>query len=382
MAAALALVSVVLLSQIGLTAAVTSPWDVDIACGSYQNGCTCSGTGMVINTASAATGFTNFENDCCSHAAPQNCYGWALAAGGTCAADKKFDISKLTTPSGNTPNTTCCTQVGTVTCSQVSCTARRRYDAQKYKAKTGVASTPCTSRGHCEATCCELDSTMCMNAVGESCGAGKQTRVYETRTCSGGVSTTALQAVATATFSNGSYATTCCETSPPAPAPTPCPTSPSCPTSKEAHSNVATQTYMKHHGSTASQDEQEIEQSCCQNKATACISLCNAGGFSTQGQDSCGIGGYMVCPSATCTDANTVLDTTKVFQTGDNAAAKKTACCVPEEPSQTCAQKEAAAAADAAAAAAVGAGSTSAAHCKCASMAVAVLASFVVELTL
>lgn len=366
--AALAFVAAVLLSQIDQNNAAQGPFTDQLPCG---DNCNCVDLGYTVNASAASSSLTSdYYKECCAQPANKPCIEWAMArrrrgardAG--CGTGKDFDFSKMQTAAGATDATAqanCCSKALVVTCAQVTCNSRRRRDAEYYKAKTGVDASTCTDNDNCETTCCEKDTTLC-GASTSWCGVGKRKKQFETYTCSNGQETDTYTAAAKMSAATADFEANCCEDQPL------CSTF-TCP----AHMQAKTTADLKW--------EKHAVFDCCENKATACVSLCLAGSaWGSFGSDNCGQGRTSYCTGGPCTDANTAVNIASVFATDATAAEKKTACCVSTPV--TCADYTALVETAKAAAGRGGSGSTSAARFNRASAAVSALVALAVVFAL
>lgn len=364
--AALAFVVALIFAQSGTNNAASSPFDgEDPAC---NPNCGCDFLGLAYNTsASSLTVASNEFRECCNYPAEDLCVDWGPWGNGECGAGTITDMSKLSTPKGTTPATTCCKPV-TATCADVTCTSRRRSgpDGLKLTDKSGVATTACTSQDDCETKCCEMKTDICIVAnQAWMCETGKRKKTMYTYQCvedDDGVYT-ATTAAALAAATETEYQTNCCEAKPA------CPTAPNCPADMEVDATKTEYSWG--------------EEECCKLKATACenwggtSSVCT-GNWNSQGSGGC-TGTYTeICDAPGC-GTDKVLNRDAVFATTDTTdALKKAACCISPSSSgssstKTCASWKT----DVEAAAAKkSAGSTSGAQFNVVSMAVLVVLAF------
>lgn len=311
--AALAFVVALIFAQIGTNNAA-DPFDSDqLACG---DNCGCDALGLAYNTSAssktASGGDATTFKKCCNYPTEDLCVDWGPWGGGQCGAGTKFDMSKLGTPKGTMPNTTCCKTV-TATCADVSCTSRRRGGSDttlKMKAKSGVATTACTSQSDCETKCCEQKTDICVVAnPAWSCDNDKRKKIMYTQECveDGDDVYTATAAAALAAATETEFKTNCCEARPA------CPTAPNCPADMEVDATMTTYSWS--------------EQECCKLKATACE---NWGGTSNvcTGDWNSQCSGLETCAAPGC-GTDKVLNRNAVFATTDTTdALKKAACCI------------------------------------------------------
>jgi len=343
MASASAFIFAILGSQISTGLAVNCPLKQDsAACNSYlpTGGCSCAEQGLA-NGVATATYTPGSESACCKAATPVTCMAKYTANQAFCGSGKRIIYSKIAAAAGATSVeniANCCETTPTVTCADVSCTAaRRRAGSAHMKMKTGVAATAVTTEGACETSCCELDSTLCINgaSAGKTCAADFVMNAFLD-------ATDAPTAAAAVTFADdATYKSNCCT------AKAVCGAAPTCAAYMTAQTPAAPT--KKCAGAVCSSAD------CCTLKPTSCI-----------GQDSkCGAGFTLGAD----------LGAAKSFAAGDNDAAIKTACCIatPTATTQTCQDRWAAVTAGAAAAAKKG--TTSGAQG--ASLAMFVVAGFV-----
>jgi len=304
MASASALIFVILGSQISTGLAVMCPLMQDsAACYAYSAGCSCAERGLA-NGVATATYTPGSEDACCTAATPVTCTAIYTANPAFCGTGKRIMYSKATAAAGATSVdniANCCETIPTVTCADVSCTAaRRRAGTAHMKMKTGVAATAVTTEAACETSCCELDSTLCVNgqSAGKTCATDFVMNTFVD-------ATGAPTAAAAVTFADdATFKTNCCT------AKAVCGAAPTCPAYMTAQTPAAPT--KKCAGAVCGGGD------CCVLKPTSCI-----------GQGSkCGAGFTLEADAGAA----------KSFTAGDTDAAIKTACCIatPTATTKTC----------------------------------------------
>lgn len=308
MACASVVIFVILGSQISTGLAVTCPLKLTPpACTGYAAGCSCGERGRKMGSTAQTTPNVNDGSQCCN-GGTVSCADKQVSPGITCGAGKRFDYSKVATAAGSASAdhiANCCETTPTVTCADVSCTGGGTTHMKK---KTAVDAIAVTTEAACTSSCCELDTTMCVNAAGKTCAADFVAKDF---TDAGG-----LTAAALVTFSDdATYKSNCCV------AKAVCGATPTCP----AYMNIDTSTTAKKcAGAVCSASE------CCTMKATSCVgqgSKCGSG--FTLGSD---------------------MAAGKSFTTGNTDAEIKAACCTATTTSTCQAWSDAQAAGAAAAA--------------------------------